>query len=157
MHWLMNCKIAWLLWLQQPFEPHYSFGQACRSVAAPMWWILIAGANANRVASIKKQINVAFKRSPALNRNEQTAENFPLTLSKFQSLVRREKCMYWAPPTMHLFSLLAKNFLLSPLASLCTQTHTRVFFSSVLLVIKATNKLIKQKLFFFTYFSSPAA
>lgn len=48
MHWLMmNCKIAWLLLLQQPFEPHYSVGQFCRSVAAPMWWIWCTGATAN--------------------------------------------------------------------------------------------------------------
>jgi hypothetical protein len=33
---MMNCKIAWLLLLQQPFEPHYSVGQSFRSVAAPM-------------------------------------------------------------------------------------------------------------------------
>ena len=55
MHWLLMKK--WLLLLQQPFEPHYSVGQSFRSVAAPMWRILWAGANAKisqRWAAVKE-------------------------------------------------------------------------------------------------------
>lgn len=64
MHWL---RMNWLLLLRQPFEPHYSVGQSYRSVAAPTWWILLSGANANWCYR-KLRIDGDLEDKPAPNR-----------------------------------------------------------------------------------------
>lgn len=118
MHWLMmNCKIAWLLLLQQPFEPHYSVGQAYRSVAAPMWWFLYTGANVNGYQMTQlswwmmgNELAFFTRRSDSLSGAE----------------VKRKFFFWKLNTTNNAPSLLANNFFsfVSSCVFFCTNTNT---------------------------------